>query len=107
VTTRYRHDDPHHHLLEAMIALAGPLAEQHYHPTSKAEREALWREHWHGDLARARWHVAACGGDGQWIARQVRVLIHKHWVAIERVAAALQREQELSGAELDALIEGK
>jgi hypothetical protein len=60
------------------IALAGPLAEQHYRPTTKAERRELWREHWHSDLANARQHVAACGADGQWLARQVRVMVRQH-----------------------------
>jgi len=70
-----------------MVALSGPLAEQHYRPTTPAERKMLWREHWHSDLDHARHHVEACGADGQWVARQVRELVRKHWPAIIRVAA--------------------
>jgi hypothetical protein len=100
--TRYRHGDHLMHLYEAMIALAGPLAEQRYRPTTPAERRALWRSKWHNDLEKARRHVEVCGGDAKWIARQVR----KNWQAIERVATALQRGRELSGAELDVLMRG-
>jgi hypothetical protein len=102
--TRYLRGDHHVHLCEAMVALAGPLAEQRCRPITPAEREALWRENWRTDLDNARRHVAACGADGQWLGRQVREMLRKHWPAITRVAAALQERGALTGAEVDALI---
>jgi hypothetical protein len=72
VRTRYRRGDHAAQLREAMIALAGPLAEQRCRPITPAQRRALWREHWHTDLANARKHVETYGADGQWLARQVR-----------------------------------
>jgi hypothetical protein len=54
VRTRYRRGDRHAHPCEAMVALGGPLAEQHYRPTTSAQWEALWRDEWHGDLDNAR-----------------------------------------------------
>jgi hypothetical protein len=102
--TRYRHADQHMHLCEAMIALAGPITEARYRPTTRAERHELWRGPWHIDLENARRHVEAGGGDGQWIARQVRALVRKRWPAIVRVAAALRERSTLTSAELDALM---
>jgi len=108
VRTRYRHGDLYAYLCEAAIALAGPLAEQHYRPTTKAERRELSREFWHTDLDHARQHIAACGIDRRWLTRQVRVLVRalvrEHWPTIERVAAALEQHGTLSGGEIDQLI---
>ena len=104
VRTRYQHADYHARLGEAAIALAGPLAELRCRPTTRAEREVLWRENWRTDLDNARRHIEACGADGQWVARQVRQLVRKHWRAIERVAAALQQRGTLTNAEIDRLI---
>ena len=104
VRTRYQHADYHARLGEAAIALAGPLAELRCRPTTRAEREALWREQWHTDLENARRHVDACGVDSKWLARQVRALVRKHWSAIKRVAAALQERGALTNAEIDRLM---
>jgi hypothetical protein len=106
VHTRFRRGDHHAHLCEAMVALAGPLAEQHYRPTTPAQREALWRHHWRRDVDHARHHVEACGADAQWVGRQVRALVRRHWPAILRAAAALQERGELTAAEIDALMRG-
>jgi hypothetical protein len=105
VRTRYRRRGDHHmHLCEAMVALAGPLAEQHYRPTTPAERDhRLAQMH---VLNSARRHVEACGADGQWIARQVRDLVRRHWSAIERVAAAMRERGTLTSAEVDMLMRG-
>jgi hypothetical protein len=100
--TRYRRGEPHAHLCEAMVALAGPLAEQHYRPTTPAEREALRRDQWRSDLDHARHHVAGCGAAGQWVGRQVRALVRRHWSAIVRVAEALAQRGTLSNEPLQA-----
>ena len=99
--TRYRRGDHHAHLCEAMVALAGPLAEQHYRPTTPAEREALWRHHWRRDLDNARRHAEACAMDGQWVGRQVRALVRRHWPAISarcgRAAGARRADRRRGG----------
>jgi hypothetical protein len=50
----------------------------------------LWEQPWQGDLNNTRAHIEACGTDAQWLGRQVRALVDKHWPAIERVAAAMR-----------------
>jgi hypothetical protein len=66
-----------------MIALAGPLAEQRFNPTTPEQRRVLWAEYWKIDLDHARHHIQACGADGQWVGHQVRGLLDKHWPAIK------------------------
>jgi hypothetical protein len=107
VRTRYRPGDHHMHLCEAMIALAGPLAELRYRKTTAEQRRILWREYWHIDLDHARHHVQACGADGQWVGHQVRALVGKHWPAIVRVAEQLPLRGELTSSELKALMAGE
>ena len=57
---------------EAMIALAGPLAEQRYRPVTSARRRVLWREAWRDDRANALKHAEICGADIAQFGRQVR-----------------------------------
>ena len=47
---------------------------------------------------------AAGGGRMAPVKRAAERLVHAHWDAIERVAAALSQHGELSGDEVDALI---
>jgi hypothetical protein len=47
---------------------------------------------------------ASGGGSFAPIRAEAERLVHAHWDAIERVAAALSERGELSGAEVDALI---
>jgi hypothetical protein len=78
------------HLRELAIALAGPLAEHYYRPTTRLERSTLWRMAWRIDLANIRRNIIAAGGaDVRVVAVKVAALVDKHWSAILRVARAL------------------
>jgi hypothetical protein len=105
--TRYRRGDRHAHFCEAVIALAGPAAEQHYRPTTPAERSALWRDAWSGDLEMRAVTSQACGAAEAWLVRWTHELVRRHWEAIEKVATALLARGELSAAEVDALMQRK
>jgi hypothetical protein len=92
---------------EAVIALAGPVAEMYYRPTRlRWEERTLWRKHWGTDLAHARQHVAAAGGTVL-PTRPAIILVRRHWREIEAVAAALQERGTLTGREIAMLLIGR
>jgi hypothetical protein len=87
----------------AVIAFAGPVAEDRFQRYPPAEHPALWSSAWDGDARNAARYL---GADGDIVAahREAVRLVREHWDAIERVADALAERGRLSGAEVDALI---
>jgi hypothetical protein len=82
---------------EAVIALAGPVAEMYYRPTRlRWEERTLWRKHWGTDLAHARQHVAAAGGTVL-PTRPAIILVRRHWREIDT----------LTGREIAMLLIGR
>jgi hypothetical protein len=105
VTTLHRRGDAESFRERAVVALAGPAAEERYGGYSDAQMAGLWRNEWRGDFDNVLRYLDAAGGDlfapHKCAAER---LVRKHWAAIERVAAALIERGELSGAEIDRLI---
>src|SRR5262249_1152265 len=89
----------------ALIALAGPAAEDRFQRHAPAEHAALWRSIWDGDARNAARYL---GVDGDVVAahRKAARLVREHWSAIERVADALAERGRLSGAEVGTLVGG-
>jgi hypothetical protein len=117
----------------AMVVLAGPLAQQQHRPKSPREQERAWEDggDWYDDklnainlllmlLMRRRGEPVVLGSGqlegeraqelGDLFDRTISKtasLVDQHWPAICRVAKALMSDRVLSEAEIDALIEGK
>jgi ATP-dependent Zn protease len=114
---------------DAIVALAGPTAQQDYRPLSRAAQKRLWKDGgWHGDSMNAmnslgtllmRQHdepvvpgETALKGERAEELRQLlnrthqkaADLVKESWPAIERVAGALLTHPMLTEAEIDALI---
>ncbi|UGY16722.1 hypothetical protein [Bradyrhizobium septentrionale] len=119
---------------DAMVAIAGPLAQHRYHPHKSTDIARRWRErpfYMEGsDCHTAMSFVARMYllQNGQTVGTgplaidfddeqgqayeqlldetmaQTRKLIEAHWDAIKRVAAALLAEPALTEADVDALI---
>lgn len=126
-----RPDDPNALEHDAMVVLAGPLAQQRHRPKSPREQERAWEDggDWYDDkfnainlllmlLMRRRGEPVVPGlvqleGDraqelGDLFDRTISKtasLVGEHWPAICRVAKALMSDRVLSEAEIDALIE--
>jgi hypothetical protein len=89
----------------AVVALAGPAAEDRFQRYPPAEHPALWNSAWDGDARNAARYL---GIDGDVVAahREAARLVRRHWSVIERVADALGERGRLSGAVVGALIGG-
>jgi hypothetical protein len=93
---------------QAVTALSGPFAEQRFARYPEDVRAELWRSYWRTDRANAlehlrrsrRWRTLA---DVETLAT---TLVAEHWPAIVCVAEDLAAEGELSGASIEALIQG-
>jgi hypothetical protein len=89
----------------ALITLAGPAAEDRFCGYTRDQRAELWcGPVWGIDLLHAMHHLDAAGGGSMApVKRAAERLVHAHWDAIERVAAALNERGELTGDKIDAL----
>ena len=118
---------------DAIVALAGPLAQQRHRPLSQSEQDRAWEDggDWYDDrlvvfsslgrllLRRSGEQVV----EGQHVVLEgeraeqflalfnctrdkATALVDQHWPASCRVAKALMSDRVLSEAEIDALIEG-
>jgi hypothetical protein len=117
---------------DAIVALAGPQAQQRHRPLSQSEMDSAWEDGggWCDDkliatnyllmLQKRRWGEPVVRGqvelEGQRLQEFIDLfnctlaktasLVDQHWPAICRVAKALMSDRALSEAEIDALIEG-
>jgi hypothetical protein len=129
-----RPDDPDALEHDAIVSLAGPLAQQRHRPLSKSEQERAWEDvgEWYDDKLNAQncllmlqkrrrgeppiveGQVVELEGEPLQefihllasVELKARALVDQHWPAICRVAKALMSDRVLSEAEIDALIEG-
>ena len=88
----------------ALIALAGPCAEQRlcgYGPEQTAE---TWETCWKIDFRNALRHLDVIDGSFGDALSEAEDLVRRHWDAIEPVAEALVERGELTGAEVEALV---
>jgi hypothetical protein len=88
----------------ALIALAGPCAEQRLCGYTPEQSARLWATYWKIDFRNALRHLDAIGGSGADALSEAAELVREHWDAIERVADALAERGELTGAEVEALV---
>lgn len=99
VTTLVRPGCPQAQRAQAVIALAGPASEAKFRVFIGADELAqLWRTVWATDRDNALRNLA--GGNLDLALGEARQLVHAHWAAIERLAQALQEQEELSGREI-------
>jgi hypothetical protein len=92
----------------ATVSLAGPFAERRYAPRSN------WRKCMHNDVAEASKAIRKIHGRGKvgrdaWREAEMRTeqLLEEHWGKIERLAAALSRDVDvtkMSGEEMRSII---
>jgi len=68
VLTRHRRGDSKAHRQQAIVALAGPAAEDRLCRHTREERAQLWATVWRIDLANAVGHVDATGGGANLVA---------------------------------------
>jgi hypothetical protein len=90
---------------QAVISLAGPLAESLY--TAEPIRQVLARNV--ADCDDARVAVAIVTGDASMAAlkapaRRARALVERHWAGIGALAHALQQRKVMTGAEVARVI---
>jgi hypothetical protein len=102
-----RRDDPLACWSQAIVAVAGPAAEQRHARYPEDVRARLWRVYWKTDRANAEhWLGLIRGVNAPTLAQcenMARYFVDEHWDAIVRVARALLDEGELSGVALDRL----
>jgi hypothetical protein len=117
---------------DAIVSLAGPLAQQRHRPLSQSEQDRAWKDggEWYDDRLNAQNYLLMLQKlrrgepvvEGQVdlegerfqefvdlfnsTLAKARALVDQHWPAICRVAKALMSDRVLSQAEVDALIEG-
>ena len=102
----HRRGDPDAHRREAIIALAGPMAEYRHANMTGEDAARAWEGPWQGDLRNCFRHLDAAGGGSVGPVRtEAERLCATYWAAIERVADALLERGSLNGSEVDALIE--
>jgi hypothetical protein len=101
-----RSDDALGRFEAAVVALAGPMAEQAFAGYPCGVRAMMWGSSWKADRTKAENHLrkssmARTLGDA---ALKAALLVTWHWPAIRSIATALRAEGELSGARIEALI---
>jgi hypothetical protein len=107
VGTLYCTTNPNSQWTEAVVALAGPAAEQRLRGYTFNQRNELWLTSWATDMANAERHLRQ--SDHAVSLRQAEnvavCLVEQHWATITRVADALAAAGQLSGTDLDRLRE--
>lgn len=88
---------------EAIIALAGPLAEDRYQSYSLNEQAALSGSVWRTDLDNALRRLRPADSLGLAV-REARGLVRQNWTSIEVLAAALLDRKALTGDEINAVL---
>jgi hypothetical protein len=101
-----RNDDAMGRFEAAVVALAGPLAEQIFAGHPRDVRAMMLGSSWKTDRANAENHLrrssmARTLGDA---ALEAARLVMERWPAIVRVAEALLAQGELGGARIEALM---
>jgi hypothetical protein len=88
----------------ALITFSGPLAEARHCGLTADDEARLWPDQWRGDLKNLLKHD---GIDGMLapLRQQAELLVARHWTSIERVASALLARGEVSGGEVDMLLD--
>jgi hypothetical protein len=105
VHTLHRRGDPDAHRREAIIAMAGPMAEHHHARMTGEDAARAWVTAWSGDLRNCLRHLdAAGGGPVAPVRAEAERLVRIYSVAIETVADALLARGRLSGDEIDRLL---
>jgi hypothetical protein len=98
-------DDPIARWSQAIVAVAGPAAEQRHAAYPWDVQSRLWRAYWRADRRNAEhWLGLISGVTLAQCKAMARYYVGEHWHAIVRVAEALAAEGELSGARLEALV---
>jgi hypothetical protein len=101
-----RRDDPIAHWSQAVVAMAGPAAEQKFAGYPPDRLAMMWRSAWKTDRRNAYGWLRRM--DSTVTLKQTEAmaahLVAEHWDAIVRVAEALAAESELSGPEISALM---
>jgi hypothetical protein len=87
VRTRYRRDAVGQRYT-AIVALAGPVAEDRRRPTTDAQRAVLWQAEWAAD-----WAKVLLAGDVGTTYDAAAALVARHWDAIERVGRRWRRRE--------------
>jgi hypothetical protein len=96
---------------QAVICIAGPMAEIRYGGMSSEQIERNWTTVWVKDRSDAERHLRDIDeyyhATGVTTMTEIECLAHKwveeHWDAITRVAQALNEQGELAPSELDRL----
>jgi hypothetical protein len=101
---RGRRDNPIARWSQAVTALAGPAAERRYVDLPHGAAMKLKGSAWKTDYQNAEYWLGLISGVTlQQVERMAAHLVYEHWAAVERVAAALAEEGELSALALDRL----
>jgi hypothetical protein len=90
---------------DAIIALAGPAAENIYRPLSDRAFYHAWENGWGRDI-KAAGHAVGFGKAFEDADDRAHALVIEHWECITRVAEALLKHKRLNAQQLDMLIEG-
>jgi hypothetical protein len=87
----------------ALITFAGPVAEARHCNLSDDDTARMWPDQWRGDLR----NLLRYDGVGMLapLRAQAETLVARHWSSIERVASALLARGEVSGGEVDLLLD--
>jgi hypothetical protein len=102
VTGLVRVDCPHAQYNSALVALAGPCAEDRHCHYTLDERVELWGTAWRQDFANA---LRNLNGDSvERAQRRARQLVRRHWDAVEALAVGLLVYGELSGDDVAVLM---
>jgi hypothetical protein len=98
-------DEPANLWAQAVMALAGAIAEQRYANYPSGMLTMMGRSAWATDRANAERYLRQLDGavSMQQAANMARHLVGEHWAAIASVAAALASDGEISGIALDRL----
>ena len=92
VTTLVKRGCPQAQRNDALIALAGPLAEDRYCGYSLVQQAQLWGSVWRTDLDNALYRLRAADSLGVAV-KKTQQLVRENWRAIERLAQALQQSR--------------